>query len=245
MTYPPIYICGCGHSGTTLMFRILSEHSAIYGAPNEMFRYDPSHSDEEIRSLENKLHKACEDAGGKRWLLKEPLNLLSLKRIFRMNPDARVIIMLRDGRDVALSFEERGHIKSFKDCVVRWKTRAEQTLPWQNHPQVKIVKLEDLVSDSGGMIREILLFLKMDYEYLLDYWKIKKSIFTGQEICEDSVKRPRDGRGKANHRQLRNWECNQPIMNRTRWRHGMSKEKMGLFRKLAGNMLERFDYPAK
>lgn len=58
---------------------------------------------------------------------KTPRHVNHLKEIFRLDPTAKVVFIVRDGRDVAASLQKRGF--PWKDCTGRWVGPPVPCLP--------------------------------------------------------------------------------------------------------------------
>ena len=108
------FIVGCGHSGNTLIQAILGSHSNIYAVPQEpRLGY---RSIEEINILVKDFDQQTAFLGKRKWVEKTPINVLRVRELLHRFPKSKIIIMLRDGRDVAYSLMERyGSIKDKQD----------------------------------------------------------------------------------------------------------------------------------
>jgi hypothetical protein len=127
--------------------------------------------------------------GAKRWADCTPEHLLYLERIKETIPDALIVHVVRDGRDVSLSLEKQGWIRPFKwdrghalevaalywDWIVR-RGRAVGRRLGQDYLELRY---EELVRDPQGSMA----FLSDFVEQKLDYDHIKK-------IGIGSVQRP-------------------------------------------------------
>lgn len=235
-TIKPIFICGCGHSGTTLIFRILHTHQQFYTLPNEYMKYDKTLN---IKKINKHIEKA-KQLNKKAWILKEPTNIDNIPTILKHHPNAKIIIMLRDGRDVSLSFHRRKSFKNFNECVKRWYDKAKLTqIYYQNNPypnNVTIIKLEDLTDEFTKTMKNIFQFIDEPYVNLSDYHQQKVKWFS------NSISKPKSEKGRQNHLQLRNYQINQPIYNSSRWKEDLTPNKNEIFFKITGNMLKQLGY---
>jgi hypothetical protein len=112
-----------------------------------------------------------------------PRNIFYIKEILDHNPNDKVIIMVRDIRDVLLSQKNKWKRKflgaksiplkeSFRAWInyhpftiaKLWQACALTTVNYKNNPGVKIVKFEDLVSNPSEVISEICAFLGLEFE---------------------------------------------------------------------------------
>lgn len=98
---------------------------------------------------------------------KTPEHTSQLHRIHQVFPEAKVLFLYRDGRDVALSLSRMPWI----DCdvyvgMVIWLyyyriLRLQRSNPWFD---MLFVRYEDLVTDPAGELRRVLEFLGLDYQ---------------------------------------------------------------------------------
>jgi hypothetical protein len=239
---PPIVIAGCGHSGTTLLLSILDAHSAIFAIPYEA-KLGKSEGAEFRRKTEL-FDKLTIAAGKLRWVEKTPANVFHLDRLFGSLPDLKVIIMVRDGRDVACSmrvrFEESlgGPEAAFAHGVARWH---DENMLWLRHadqPGLLMVRYEDLVKQFEPTITRIAEFLEETCEpALLEFHRSKKNYLHHARV--DTAPAPT----QANINQFRNWQVHQPLFDGSgRWRTEMSEDERAFFKVKAGDLLIRFGY---
>lgn len=164
----PVFVLGCGRSGTTLLYHMLlsSGNFAIYrtesnvinlleprfgdlsAARNQRRLLDAWYesrlytlSDLEKDPLEQRVMADCKNGGDflriimeemaskqgvERWADNTPEHLLHLRRIKETIPNALIIHIIRDGRDVALSTAKQAYI---------------HPLPWDKKPTVMVAGL--------------------------------------------------------------------------------------------------------
>jgi hypothetical protein len=122
---------------------------------------------------DNKCFIACEQT---------PKNLYYLKEILSYFPDAKVINMVRDQRDVLLSQKKkwkrrflgassiplseaiRSYINYHPILTAKvWNSSLEYSTEFKDNKRVKIVKFEDLLVDPIGVIENLCQFLEIDY----------------------------------------------------------------------------------
>jgi hypothetical protein len=239
---PPIVIAGCGHSGTTLLLSILDAHSAIFGIPYEA-KLGKSEG-AEFRQKTAMFDKLTIAAGKSRWIEKTPANVFYLDRLFEYLPDLKVIIMVRDGRDVVCSmrarFEESmgGRETAFAHGLRRWVDENTRWLAYKDDPRLLMVRYEDLVKDFEPTLTTITAFLGEACEpAMLDFHRSKKNYLHNAPV--ETAPAPT----QQHINQLRNWQVHQPLFDGSgRWRTAMNDDEKRLFKEQAGAMLMSFRY---
>lgn len=239
---PPIVIAGCGHSGTTLLLSILDGHSAIFGIP-----YEAKLGKSELGEFRKKtalFDKLTIAAGKSRWVEKTPSNVFYLDRLFDNAPGLKVIIMVRDGRDVACSMRVRfedtmgGRESAFAHGISRWTNENMLWLKHKEHPRLLMVRYEDLTRDFDGTMKTIADFLGEACEPdLLEFHRSRKHYLHYARV--DTAPEPT----QQHINELRNWQVHQPLFDGSgRWRTDMSDEEKRVFKERAGQLLMSFGY---
>jgi len=189
----PVFLVGFPRSGTTLLDQILSSHSQLATLEEkdlispllvEILQHaDPIAAMEELDEQQLTLMRTtywrnAVTAGApsdERALIdKLPLNIIFLPLIARIFPGARVIVALRDPRDVVLScFQQRFGMNAamvqfleletsarYYDQVMGLYWRCRARLPLRVHE----VRYEDVVGDLEGATRALAAFLGTPFE---------------------------------------------------------------------------------
>ncbi len=189
----PIFLVGFPRSGTTLMEQMLESHPDLTGSREEPlltrllesiatllgrpFAY-PEGLDElaptELRVLRAEYWRLARQLIGpeietRRLVDKLPLNIIELGLIHRLFPDAKIIVALRDPRDVCLScymqsFELNQAMVNFLDLGSTTRLYAAVMNLWSHYRTLLnldafVYRYEDLVDDVEGMARRLLEFL--------------------------------------------------------------------------------------
>ena len=213
-------MCGCGHSGTTLLARILGAHPQIYVPPNETnaFLDEKKMGDRLDRLRQNTL------ASRKPYLVeKTPRHLRRMNAIRAGVPGAKFVIIVRDGRDVAASIGKRED-GDYAGGLARWVKDNARVLKERRSKDVHVLRYEDIVTDAEGTIRKVCRFLGVAYDdQMLRYHERPANWFGRKEVRE--VGRP----GKE-HGDLRNWQVNQPIYD------GRGQVEKGSARRVRGTI---------
>jgi LPS sulfotransferase NodH len=171
--------------------------------------------------------------GVERWADCTPEHLLYLQRIKRTIPEALIIHIIRDGRDVALSLEKQGWIKPFAwdrrktlevaalywDWIVRKGSKDGRSL---GSDYIE-VRYEELVRDPRTVLRILEEFIEQD----LDYKKI-------EQVAIGSVGKPNSSFLK----EMKEGKFN-PVQ---RWRTGLTAAQLQSIEILLGPSLEQLGY---
>ena len=164
----PIFIGGCGRSGTTLLLSILSAHPHVFAFPDELsavVKWNPS-PDDPSRQIPARLDRLYRDlllrkvpAARQRWCEKTPRNVRYIDKILSYWPQAHFLHIVRDPRDVLTS---RHPSKPGQYWVTpeRWVKDVRAGLAHQDNPRVFTLRYEELVSNFEHLLSEICLFLE-------------------------------------------------------------------------------------
>lgn len=216
------------------MLALLGNHSKIYPIPQETGIFQYKTLGVRIRTFLS-WDKQTALAGKQRCVEKTPAHIHHIERIFEYFPRAQIVILLRDGRDVACSLRARHG--SLIDGIRRWidDNRAGQR-HWDD-PRVLVVRYEELVKTSEEVTERICNFLRVPFERtMLDISRTERRWYS------DTIARPISATEQS-HNAHRNWQINQPIFDGSgRWRSEMSDEDLELFSREAGRYMNAWGY---
>jgi hypothetical protein len=230
-----VFICGCGHSGTTLMLRVLGAHPSVYATSMEtgLFLRQPL-SWPQFRELRREVERS-----GRGFLVeKTPRHIRHLQLMRRTVPGAKFLIMVRDGRDVTASIGHRNG-GCFSDGLDRWIADNRIAVAEACADDVLIIRYEDLIENFERTISRACRFIGFNPDgTLIEYHRVP---FTWNG-CDGTVKG--DGRSEAGHIQLRAWQINQPVFDgRGRWKKELPPEvALAFSRPEAADILRYFHY---
>lgn len=170
------------------------------------------------------------EQGAHRWAGNAPEEILHLRRIKETIPEALIIHMIRDGRDVSLSLSEKRYVRPFP-----WKDRETPeggALYWQwivkkgreggalFGNDYTEVRFEELVNDPRAVLRRLSCFLEHDLNY---DWIQKNAIGT--------VARPNTSfKGRKDF---------SPV---ERWKEQLTQEQLTRIEGLVGDTLSELGY---
>ncbi len=96
---------------------------------------------------------------------KTPEHSSRVQEIVRQLPNARFIVIHRDGRDVASSLARMPWIKcDLLSGMTLWKRYVHRLRKWRHDPRFIFVAYEDLVFEAEDTCRRILSHLNLDYD---------------------------------------------------------------------------------
>ena len=167
--------------------------------------------------------------GKTRWGEKTPHHTLCWQTILEGFPELKVVHLVRDGRDVALSFRAAPfgpkHVYPAAHHWVRYVSAAEAAGAALGADSFLVVRYEDLVSDPERELRRICTLLGEEYDpAMLGYHN-------------RNVPYPTDDRNAAN--------LKRPVLadGSGRWRTELTLREQRIFEAIAGDHLERYGYP--
>lgn len=230
----PVFVVGCPHSGTSVMLAILDSHSSINAIEIETYTFY-RRSFLKIPEF-HAWNKATLAKGNSRWAEKTAEHIGKLDKIFGYYPDAKVILMVRDGRDVACSVKKR--TGNFDDGIQWWVKWNKVAIEYRNHPNVIAVHYEQLIAETEDTLQEILQHIDEPYEpQLLNFSSKDRTWFTGKSEKNEAKPEP------TQQRELRNWQINQPLFDgRNRWQQEMSQEEHDRFVAAARTTMDEMGY---
>ncbi|WP_162619613.1 sulfotransferase [Salinicola peritrichatus] len=228
-----IFVVGCGHSGTTLMASLLGAHPEVHTIPRETYWFlnNPNLNNEYYQEKRDSQREGksivCE---------KTPRHVYKIREIKEKFPNAKIIAMIRDSKDVVSSLKKRSG--NFEHSVQRWISDNKALLEFKNESWIKLVKYEDLVTKKESAVHEILTFLGLPYtDEVFDFHK-KDYKWFGVEDAKET-----DGRGEHNHISLRSWQMTQPIHdNRGVWKKGLSKKEAAIVDAKCKNLEKNLEF---
>lgn len=208
---PPmsVFIVGCGHTGTTILARILAEHPHVFSVldetgmflkPNRIFRV-PQVARQAVRT------------GRPVFVEKTPRHVHHVERIKRAFPNYRLLVTLRDGRDVTASLLKR--YGEFDKAFLRWIRDTEASLVALSDPHAMRWQYESFVENPEASIRAVCEHIGLSFnDSMLDY----------------HAKPRRWGMPGNKNADLRSEQIARPIFDgRNKWQTTLSADQLALF----------------
>jgi glycosyltransferase involved in cell wall biosynthesis len=180
-----------------------------------------------------------------RWGESTPIYLEFVDKIARILPEAKFIHLIRDGRDVAVSIRNATSgkpegiaklAKSWRDRIRRTRKQAE-SLP---HRYLEI-RYEDLVSSPEAVLNKICGFVKLPYDDGMFGHRLEATA----PFPETDESFPADNGDKGNSdRETGNASVFKPTdaLGIGVWKKALSESEKRTVHKVAGALLNEFDY---
>ena len=154
-------ICGCGHTGSTILSRIVGEHSKIFFPKKEMnlfLLYNHFIFNDKIKKLKRRLIKL------KKTHLLEKTNrhLWHVDFIRRTFPKTKIILTTRNGKDVIGSLYKR--YQNLDQAIKRYQDDSIYTIRLMNLKNIILIRYEDLIENPEKTVKKIFKFMGLKYE---------------------------------------------------------------------------------
>ncbi len=231
----PVFFVGFPRSGTTLMERVLQAHPGVAtteedsplapvrqhlslsgGYPDVLARLEPGELERAAQMFWANAERAVGPLDGRLLVDKLPLNIVDLGLANVLFPRARVLVALRDPRDVCLScfmqyFLLNDAMANFLDLRQTARTYAAVMDLWMHYREILSVpflayRYEDLIEDFDEVVGRVLDFLGVGWHDDVARYR-EKSL--GQAIGTPSYRNVTDplygrsvGRWRAYRQQL-------------------------------------------
>lgn len=173
----PIFIGGCGRSGTTLLLSLLSTQPNILAIPEETYAFSPfpnkTSKNKRKRYIDQIIKNILKQniEGKERFVEKTPANVLSYDRIVRyFGGNCSIVNIVRDGRDVITS-KHPTDPESYYIDPKRWIRDVSSGKKFEALEQVITIKYEKLVSETIDTIERVCWHcdIEFDRKGIIDY----------------------------------------------------------------------------
>lgn len=161
----PVFITGCGCSGTSLCIKLIGNHSSVYCIPFETNVFRCGLDKNILFHIFKLFSYICIKHGKKLWCEKTPLHVHNINDIFETLPNAKVIIMTRHGMAVSSSLKYY-YNGDFIAGVERW---IKDNLGWMDNvynDKCLIVKYEDMIRNSLTVFHKLCMYINVEFEDL-------------------------------------------------------------------------------
>jgi hypothetical protein len=246
-----IFVVGAPRSGTTLLQNILACHSALcsieketgifsfqnlfsptadpFGLGQRQTRELQTKSRDIVNYFEKGVKVLVEKSGGNKiFVEKTPQHVNYLSFILKYFPEAKIIHIVRDGRDCYCSARQHaGFIPqstNIKTFAKYWKKCVSNPIRFASSPGLLTVVYEDLVIDPKASMENIMSFIGLPFE----------------ETQLDFTRYGNDQRAKWKEFSRLNSSISGD--SRMRWRYELNDDEKFKFKKIAQPELEYYGY---
>jgi hypothetical protein len=186
----------------------------------------------------------AESRGKTRWGDKTPFYVRHMANIQKVLPEARFIHLIRDGRDVALSFKDLWFgPDSVEEAALRWASWIKETRQQAHNLTGYLeVRYEDLILETEATLKRVCDFTGLDWEpQMLDYH------LTAEERLGEMVQPLHVGAGQVIQAQARKsihvLTGQPPMRDRIKvWKTEMRPSDQARFERIAGHLLRELGY---
>ena len=184
-TDPPIFIIGCGHSGTTILRKMVGSHSKVYdvGYETDLF-LKPIDSIERLHTVTRcveDLNKNTVMYKKRRWIEKTPRHVHHIDTIKKFFPESKIIVLTRNPISGIKSLNHR--YKNLRQSITRYITDNMMWLKSKHNDTFHVIKYEDLIQETQKVITSLLDFVGLEYEDITKYEKSNKVIEYDDRVC--------------------------------------------------------------
>jgi hypothetical protein len=179
------------------------------------------------------MEEICKQQGRRRWAENSPEGTLYLPTIKRLIPNALVVHIIRDGRDVAMSLGKLRYIRPlpWQDRIglvtagIYWEWIVNQARSYGRPlgPDYLEVHFEDLIANPQQTLDQVARFIDQP----LDYKRI-------QSVAYGSLSKP-----NTSFRQETPGPTFSPV---GRWKKGFSSDELLRFERIVGKTLQELGY---
>jgi len=220
----PVFIVGCGNSGTTLTATILSRHPDAFSIGFESNFFFPTLGLNYSKKIAIFIDTLSRQYKKSFFMEKTPKHALCIGRIFKILPHAKIIYVIRDGRDAVASLKKR--YKNIEVATDRWVTDNRSAIKWKFDDRVKLIRYEDLVKNPHQTVTLICEHLNITFD---------PKMLTSSET-------PYKNTAKGNMI-MRSAQVSAPIYNNTgKWESNLTPEELSYFMAKASHIMRKLDY---
>ena len=246
---PVVFVVGAPRSGTTLLQKVIEAHSECFahdgetamfnlqnlfllerrhfGLEGEALRSAMSEARSRIDFMDRQIRRLRDIHGGTLFVEKTPQHVLKLPTILAGFPDARVVHVVRDGRDAFCSAQSNAGVPQ-RGSVIRfatyWRRCVDAGLAFDDDPRLRRISYEAFTADPDQVLAEIMNHLGLESE--------------PEQL--DSQTRVSDRRADRPEFQRLGGEISSSSVGR--WRRDLPPEMVATFERVAGPTLRRLGY---
>jgi protein O-GlcNAc transferase len=164
-----IFVCGCGHSGTTLIQAILLQHPKCVGIRDESDIFLHDSLSVAVQFLQN-VDTLYENSEFEFYIEKTPRHVRKIPIIFNNVLNSQVVVCYRNPLDVVSSLTLRGI--DLDAAIHRYNFDNLCWLDLLREFPIVSIRYEDLVENPDSTLTEMCDAIGLDYEQsMLNFWQ--------------------------------------------------------------------------
>ena len=200
-----IFIVGCGHSGTSLLNKILGTHPQVYPIGGESNLFLPQRlSIPRVTETISKWLRAATNENASHFCEKTPRHIHKTAQIKSFFPEAKFIYITRNPLDCVASLYQR--YNNLESALFRYEFDNFEGLSLVGTENFYWLKYESLITDFQGSLAKLLQFLELPKSDLSAFYDIQTN-YDSPAISKPS------SYDADSHSNMRNWQVNQPIFD--------------------------------
>lgn len=165
-----VLICGCGHTGSSILARIIGSHPSVYlvnPVSNMFMQHRRDYEDDHLKELISNA-----DSESKSLILeKTARHVYHIDYIRKKYPNSKFILTTRDGRETIASLYDR--TKNLQSSMDRYTNDSYMSLRQIGQKDVMLTRYEDLIDDTVKHLDNLCNWIGIDFspEMLLYHHK--------------------------------------------------------------------------
>ena len=190
-----------------------------------------------IRKVYESFFKSEEDEMKDFFILdKNPGNVFWIETIWKYLPDAKIVHIIRDGREAVTSWKFAKKNMQFgydeiRKASMEWRDRVEAGIKYRGNSKYKEIKYEDLLDNTEIVLKEV-----------LDFFLLKLSDESIKEIVKNNSFESHKSQPKTLHKDYKADKIFYRSGQKDTWKNEMSLKEKYLFNVIAGDLLFKLEY---
>lgn len=241
----PLFVCGCGHSGTTLLLAMLLRHSQCTGLRHETNAFLNANESAAVEYFDSQLNTAHTY-----FVEKTPSHVHCIATMRAHWPNCKIVVCLRNPLDVTSSLVRRGY--TLDAAIDRY---ARDNMAWLNSGQQVIVfRYEDLIANATAALEQLCRQLDLPFEENMLRYHESNDMYFGTSSERFEVYRDRQQQqndrvedfykvGDEANRLYRNYQLRLPLSDMNgKWRNTFDAAQCAHVNRQLHDLLPRIGY---
>jgi len=224
--HPFAFVCGCSHSGTTLLASIIGNHSSVFLLPRETYAFAQPKALSCSASIAKDWASITLSLNKEITVEKTPKHCHSIERIKKTIPNSRFILITRNPLDNIASLYERN--RSLEQSIAQYNAYNQKIINKTNDSSCLIIKYEDLIREPSQVTDKVHIFLGLS---------------CSKDVSGEGISFPYGHRTLTALEEKRAEQVSQPITkNINSWKKRISEKQAMLIIKRTRKIANRLGY---